>query len=111
MGKAQKERTIKSSDVYDILSKIPEGKVTTYGDIAKALGSAHASRAIGQILNKNPDPILVPCHRVIMSNGRIGGYAFGKAMKKDLLTKEGLHFDNEMIENFARCRIDLATLF
>jgi methylated-DNA-[protein]-cysteine S-methyltransferase len=70
-----------------------------------------ASRIIGRVLNKNPNPIAVPCHRVVMSTGQIGGYAFGKLMKKELLTKEGLRFAaDDMVENFARHRVDLATL-
>jgi methylated-DNA-[protein]-cysteine S-methyltransferase len=105
------KQQLEASDVYDILCKIPEGKVTTYGDIAKALGNPSASRAIGRILNKNPNPIVVPCHRVVMSTGQIGGYVFGKPMKKELLTNEGLRFAADgMVENFARCRVDLAKL-
>ena len=105
------KQQLKPSDVYDILSKIPEGKVTTYGDIAKALGRPNLSRAIGRVLNKNPDPIIIPCHRVIMSTGKIGGYAFGKELKRALLTKEGLRFTSGgMIKSFANCRIDLAKL-
>ena len=76
---------LKANDVYEVLVRIPEGRVTTYGDIARALGYPGASRAVGRILNMNPNPIVVPCHRVVMSNGRIGGYAFGKARKKKLL--------------------------
>ncbi len=85
-----KLQSLKASHVYGIVAQIPEGKVTTYGDIAKVLGHPHASRVVGRILNKNPNPILTPCHRVIRSNGNIGGYAFGKARKKELLKKEGL---------------------
>jgi methylated-DNA-[protein]-cysteine S-methyltransferase len=101
---------LKASDVYDLLVRIPEGKVTTYGDIAKALGSPHASRAVGRILNKNPNPVVVPCHRVVMSDGSIGGYAFGKAMKKDLLRKEGLRFAGDGMSDFASCRVALEKL-
>ena len=104
------QKQLRASDVYDLLARIPEGKVTTYGDIAKALGSPHSSRAVGRILNKNPNPIVVPCHRVVMSDGSIGGYAFGKARKKELLKKEGLHFTNDGLPNFAACRADLAKL-
>jgi methylated-DNA-[protein]-cysteine S-methyltransferase len=103
-------RQLKARDVYDILVKIPEGKVTTYGDIAKTLGHPNASRAIGRILNKNPDPIMVPCHRVVMSDGSIGGYAFGKATKKELLKKEGLRFTGDTIPDFANYRVTLAKL-
>ncbi|MEW6605083.1 MAG: MGMT family protein [Thermoproteota archaeon] len=101
---------LKASDVYDILVRIPEGKVTTYGDIAKALGHPGASRAIGRILNKNPNPIIVPCHRVVMSDGSIGGYAFGKVRKKELLKKEGLRFSGDGIPDFASCRVELEKL-
>jgi methylated-DNA-[protein]-cysteine S-methyltransferase len=101
---------LKASDVYDLLVKIPKGKVTTYGDIAKALGSPHASRAVGRILNKNPNPIVVPCHRVVMSDGSIGGYAFGKARKMELLKKEGLRFAGDGIPDFAMCRVALERL-
>jgi methylated-DNA-[protein]-cysteine S-methyltransferase len=101
---------LRASDVYDILVKIPEGKVTTYGDIAKALGKPGASRAIGRILNKNPNPIVVPCHRVVMSDGSIGGYAFGKVRKKELLKKEGLRFAGDGIPDFAACRVAIDKL-
>lgn len=103
-------KQLKASDVYDILVKIPEGKVTTYGDIAKALGCPGASRAIGRILNKNPNPIIVPCHRVVMSDGSIGGYAFGKTRKKELLKKEGLRFAGDGIPDLASCRVVLEKL-
>jgi methylated-DNA-[protein]-cysteine S-methyltransferase len=103
-------KKLKATDVYDLLVRIPKGKVSTYGDIAKILGHRGASRAIGRILNNNPNPIVVPCHRVVMSNGNIGGYAFGKARKKELLKKEGLHFMRDNMRDFARCRTDLAKL-
>ena len=104
------KRQLKAGDVYNIVVRIPEGKITTYGDIAKVLGRPDASRAVGRILNKNPNPIVVPCHRVVMSNGNIGGYAFGKARKKDLLKKEGLRFMGDDMHDFAECRADLAKL-
>jgi methylated-DNA-[protein]-cysteine S-methyltransferase len=105
-----KLRPVKASHVYDIVAQIPEGKVTTYGDIAKALGHPGASRVIGRILNKNPNPILTPCHRVIKSNGNIGGYAFGKTRKKELLKKEGLRFIGDSTAEFAKYRISLRKL-
>ncbi|HXG05731.1 MAG TPA: MGMT family protein [Nitrososphaera sp.] len=104
------QNKLKASDVYDILLKVPEGKVTTYGDIAKALGCPWASRAIGRILNKNPNPIVVPCHRVVMSDGSIGGYAFGKTRKKELLKKEGLRFSDDRILHFTSYRVSLEKL-
>lgn len=104
------QKQLNASDVYNILVRIPEGKVTTYGDIAKVLGQPGASRAIGRILNKNPNPIVVPCHRVVMSDGSIGGYAFGKARKKEFLRKEGLRFAGDGMRDFAVCRVTLEKL-
>jgi len=101
---------LKANHVYELLARVPEGKITTYGDIAKALGYPRASRAIGRILNKNPNPIIVPCHRVIMSSGNLGGYAFGKARKKELLKKEGLRFTADNVLGFDGCRVNFAKL-
>jgi methylated-DNA-[protein]-cysteine S-methyltransferase len=86
--------------VYELLSKVPEGKVTTYGELARAAGRPQASRVIGQILNRNPNPIVVPCHRVVMSNGEIGGYASGTLAKKRLLRKEGVKISKNKIRHF-----------
>ena len=93
-----------SSDVYALLKKVPEGKVITYGDLAKALGHPRAARAIGKIMNANPDPIVVPCHRVVTSDGGIGGYAYGTKVKKDILAGEGLSFEGERIKDFENRR-------
>ena len=105
-----KLQRLKASDVYDIVAQIPEGKVTTYGDIARALGHPGASRAIGRILNRNPNPITTPCHRVIKSDGKLGGYAFGKIRKKELLKKEGLCFIGDSAAKFGNCRISYTRL-
>ena len=99
------KKTIKNEDVYDLLRKIPAGKVTTYGDLAKALGNPSASRIIGSIIGKNPNPIQVPCHRVVMSDGKLGGYAYGTAKKKELLEKEGLSFTNGIVNDFKKVRV------
>jgi methylated-DNA-[protein]-cysteine S-methyltransferase len=91
-----------------LLLKIPTGKVSTYGDIARAVGHPNAVRTIGRILHENPNPIVVPCHRVVNSNGKIGGYACGTATKRKLLKKEGLKFRNdEYVKDFQECRITL----
>lgn len=95
-----------STIVYQLLSRIPAGRVSTYGDVAAAAGNARASRAIGRILNKNPNPIVIPCHRVVMSNGKLGGYAFGSARKKALLEKEGLQIASSFVQNFHRVRFN-----
>ena len=96
--------------VYAALMHIPRGKVATYGDIARIIGRPGASRAVGRILNKNPNPVVVPCHRVVMSDGSLGGYAFGKSRKKELLESEGLHFDGDNLVGFKKCRLDAASL-
>ena len=98
-------KLIRNSDVYDLLLKIPAGKVSTYGDLARALGNPSASRAIGRILGENPNPIKVPCHRIVMSNGRVGGYAYGTAKKRQLLEKEGVSFINGTVKNFSNVRV------
>ncbi|AIC14252.1 putative methylated-DNA--protein-cysteine methyltransferase [Nitrososphaera viennensis EN76] len=97
-------RRLDAKDVYDLLRTVPEGQVTTYGDLAKALGFPGAARAIGRIMNANPDPIVVPCHRVVSSDGSIGGYGFGIKMKKEILAKEGLQFDGDAIVDFEKKR-------
>jgi O-6-methylguanine DNA methyltransferase len=99
------ESTIRSSDVYDLLLKIPAGKVSTYGDLAKALGNPLASKEIGRILGKNPNPIEVPCHRVVMSDGKVGGYVHGSDRKIELLEKEGVSFTNGIINDFKNVRV------
>ena len=74
--------------VYDVVRKIPKGKTLTYGQVAAAIGSPGAARAVGNSLNKNRHKD-VPCHRVIRSDGSIGGYAWGAEAKKEILTREG----------------------
>ena len=99
------EYVIKSEDVYEMLRTIPAGMVTTYGDLARALGKPSASRHIGRILNKNPNPIVVPCHRVVKSDGNLGGFALGISKKKELLEGEGVLFANDLkIDKFHKIR-------
>lgn len=88
-------KAIKDEDVYHLLLQIPEGKTTTYGDLAVALGNPSAARLIGQIVGRNPNPIKVPCHRVVKSDGRLGGYRGGIDKKIGLLRKEGVSINNE----------------
>jgi methylated-DNA-[protein]-cysteine S-methyltransferase len=88
---------IQDNDVYELLLNIPAGRVSTYGDIAKALGySPAAARTVGKILNKSPISIIVPCHRIIQSNGKIGGYKYGIVRKRELLKREGINFKMRM---------------
>ena len=84
---------------YKIVSSIPKGKISTYGDIAKVLGTK-AYQAVGNAMAKNPNLILVPCHRVIKSDGSIGGYALGASKKITLLKKEGIIVRKGKVFNF-----------
>ncbi|MBT3407004.1 MGMT family protein [Candidatus Woesearchaeota archaeon] len=82
--------------VYKLCKKIPKGKVSTYKEIARAMNSK-AYRAVGSALNKNPYSPKVPCHRVINSNGKIGGFASGSKKKIKLLRQEGIVVLNNRI--------------
>jgi methylated-DNA-[protein]-cysteine S-methyltransferase len=85
---------------YEILKKVPKGKVVTYKQIANAMNSK-AYRAVGNAMNKNPNPSSkkgkVPCHRVIKSNGSVGGYALGQKNKIKMLREEGVEIINNKI--------------
>lgn len=74
-------------------SRIPRGKVATYGELADGLGRPGAARAVGNALAANPFPLIVPCHRVIRSDGTIGGFTGGEDIKRRLLELEGVAFD------------------
>ena len=74
--------------VWKELEKIPYGEIRNYKDIAEACGNPRASRAVGMANNKNPLPIIIPCHRVIGSNGKLTGYAGGLKIKAVLLRIE-----------------------
>ena len=75
-------------NVWRELLKIPFGKTKTYGEIAKAIGKPKAGRAVGSSCNKNPLPLIVPCHRVIGANGKLTGFACGTKTKEWLLNHE-----------------------
>ncbi len=90
--------------VYKLVSMVPEGRVTTYGELARAAGKPKASRLIGQILNRNPNPVVVPCHRVVKSDGDVGGYAYGSGAKGKLLVKEGIRISKGKIVGFENVR-------
>lgn len=88
--------------VYKKLLQVPKGQITTYGELAKAVGLKNGQRVIGRIMNKNPHPAIVPCHRVVNSNGKIGGYAYGIDVKTNMLTKEGIEIQNGKILDFEK---------
>ncbi|MCE4623225.1 MAG: MGMT family protein [Caldisphaeraceae archaeon] len=84
-------------DVYAILQMIPLGYVTTYKAIGDLLGMHQ--RKVAKILKKNKKPIIIPCHRVVMSNGKLGGYTpFGKNAKKLILLAEGVKVQGDRID-------------
>ena len=84
---------------YKILTLIPKGKISTYGQIAKALNS-RAYRAVGNAMAKNPNLISIPCHRVVKSDGTIGQYSLGVNIKIELLRKEGILIKDGKVLNF-----------
>jgi len=83
--------------IYKKLLEVPNGQVTTYGDLAKAVGLKNGQRVVGKIMNKNPYPVIIPCHRVVMSTGKIGGYAYGEHIKIKMLNDEGIEIKNGKI--------------
>ena len=74
--------------VYNIVAKIPIGETRSYKWVAKKAGKPGAFRAVGNILNKNPWPIIIPCHRVVKNDNSLGGYVSGQKKKKALLELE-----------------------
>lgn len=79
-----------SEKVYDIVKKIPKGKVLTYKEVARRAGNEKGARAVGSLMRKNYNPD-IPCHRVIRSDGKIGNYnRGGAARKKEILESEGV---------------------
>ncbi len=83
--------------IYKKLLEVPKGQITTYGELAKAVGLKNGQRTVGKIMNKNPYPVIVPCHRVVMSTGKVGGYAYGENIKTKLLNDEGIQIKNGKI--------------
>jgi methylated-DNA-protein-cysteine methyltransferase-like protein len=83
--------------VFDVVMKIPKGRVTTYGQVAFLCGHKGAARAVGSALHKNPAFGLIPCHRVVNSKGGLAAsYVFGgKDVQKRLLAEEGISFSDE----------------
>ena len=74
--------------VWEALLKLPEGQVTTYGEIAKAIGTPKAVRAVGTAVGRNPIGYLIPCHRVLRKSGELGGYHWGLPIKRAMLGYE-----------------------
>jgi len=74
---------------------IPRGRVMTYGGLAAALGVPGGARAVGNVMAGNPFPLVIPCHRVVRSDGSLGGFGGGLPMKRSLLEMEGVCFDGK----------------
>lgn len=94
---------------YALLKTIPAGRVTTYKALAAALNS-RAWRAVGHAMAQNPHPVIVPCHRVVCSDGRLGGYRYGAAQKAALLRSEGIVISGNRIRHFAQVFFQFAAI-
>lgn len=109
-GKRRRSRPpweIRKEALYTLLMLIPPGYVTTYGSLAKLLGTS--PRIVGRLLAENENVIVVPCHRVVRSDGGLGGYSSGgESVKRRLLEIEGVVFRNGKVD--PRCIIDLSSL-
>lgn len=79
--------------VWHLLQEIPYGETITYGELARRAGNPQASRAVGMANSRNPLPVIVPCHRVVGSHGKLTGYTGGLDVKVKLLGIEGAHLD------------------
>jgi deoxyribonuclease V len=87
---------------YDLVRQIPRGRVSTYGALARALGDVRAARAAGEMLAENPDPKRIPCHRVVRSDGTLGGFTHPEGLKEKIrrLREEGVEVRNGRIVDF-----------
>jgi methylated-DNA-[protein]-cysteine S-methyltransferase len=88
------------SQCYEALKKVPRGKVITYGGLAEMIGRPKAHRAVGSAMNKNPFAPKVPCHRVVKSNGDLGGFSIDTKVKIKRLQEEGVMVSNNKIVDF-----------
>ncbi len=85
-----KQGTVFQQKIWKTLQKIPFGKTKSYGEIAKSIKNPKAVRAAGGACGANPVPLIIPCHRVLAANGKLGGFSGGLAWKKRLLAMEGI---------------------
>jgi methylated-DNA-[protein]-cysteine S-methyltransferase len=83
--------------VWDALCRIPRGRVRSYAGIANEIGSPRATRAVGMASGRNPLAVIVPCHRVVEKNSRLGGYSSGLERKRFLLALEGVDVSGEFV--------------
>ncbi len=92
-GKPIPEGTEFQTRVWNAAAAIPFGTTVTYGELAEMAGNPRAARAVGTAMKHNPLPILIPCHRVIAANGKLGGFGGGLDMKRWLLRHEGVKIE------------------
>lgn len=113
LGYREKKRSrplweVRREVLYTLLMMIPPGSVTTYGSLARLMGTG--PRVVGRLLAENENVVIVPCHRVVRSDGSLGGYSSGgEAVKRRLLEIEGVVFRDGKVD--PRCIIDLSSLF
>ena len=80
-------------EVYHELLQVPHGRLVTYGSLAEALGKPESAQAVGQAVGANPIPIVIPCHRVVAADGKLGGYSGGLEVKVALLSVENVEVE------------------
>lgn len=92
--------------IYEQVRRIPEGKVATYAQIALLAGNPRWSRVVGYALHVNPEPGVIPCHRVVKKDGRVAeGFAFGgENIQRDLLMSEGVIFVDDVRVDMEKCQ-------
>lgn len=88
-------------NVLRAVAAIPFGRVRSYGDIARAVGRPGAGRFVGNVMARNPFPILIPCHRVVRSDGSVGGFGGGPALKKAMLKME-----SDAVQDYDSCKMN-----
>lgn len=86
--------------IYDLTKQIPKGKVATYGQLAGLAGSPGAARAVGMLMKTNAHPEIIPCYKVVASDGSLTGYSVGKGVitKKEKLLHDGVKFTNDKVD-------------
>ena len=88
--------------VLEATRKVPRGRITTYGEIARIIGRPKAGRAVGNALNKNPYAPIIPCHRVVKADGKISGFNKGVKAKIRILEIEGIKVEKNKVVNLKK---------
>lgn len=98
--------------IYEVVKKIPKGKVAYYGQVAAAAGNPRWSQIVGYALHVNPEPGIIPCHRVVKKDGSVAeAFAFGGAnVQRDLLLSEGVAFVDDKTVDMEKCVCDISEI-